>query len=83
MRVRAKRDLVLRSIRNLESLAQEARTDVQTQASFRVHYSMVGKYVDQFENHQEEVLKIMVDLEAQEEFANVDVLLTDEMEDLC
>lgn len=83
VRARAARGLTLRSIRKLETLAQEAQTDVEKQSVFNARYVMLDKYIEQFERQQQEVLSVMVDSELQNEFDKVDILLTDEMEELC
>lgn len=82
LRARASRDMILRSIRNLETLAQEARSNVEKQSLFKARYPMLDKYVNQFEAQQQEVLNIMVDSELQDDFYSIDILTTDEMEEL-
>ncbi|MBW0472149.1 hypothetical protein O181_011864 [Austropuccinia psidii MF-1] len=83
LRSRASRDMTLLKIRMLDTLAKEARTDVEKQPSFMARYLSLDKYVDQFEAQQQEVLNIMLDLGQQDEFNDVDLLITMEVEELC
>uniref|UniRef100_A0A2S2P1X6 Integrase catalytic domain-containing protein n=1 Tax=Schizaphis graminum TaxID=13262 RepID=A0A2S2P1X6_SCHGA len=83
LRSRASRDMTLLKIRMLDTLAKEARTDVEKQPSFMARYLSLDKYADQFEAQQQEVLNIMLDLGQQDEFNDIDLLITMEVEDLC
>jgi len=83
LRSRASRDMTLLKIRMLDTLAKEARTEVEKQPSFMARYLSLDKYVDQFEAQQQEVLNIMLDLGQQDEFNDTDLLITMEVEELC
>ncbi|XP_060845438.1 uncharacterized protein LOC132925023 [Rhopalosiphum padi] len=83
LRSRASRDMTLLKIRMLDTLAKEARTDVEKQPSFMARYLSLDKYADQFEAQQQEVLNIMLDLGQQDEFNDIDLLITMEVEELC
>lgn len=80
--LRASRDMSLRKIRNLGTLAHEARTEVDKQPLFLSRYASLDKYVDQFEVHQQEVLNYMLNSGLQDDFNDTDVLISDEVEEL-
>jgi len=82
LRSRASRDMTVRKVRNLDTLAQEARTEVDKQPSFLSRYVSLDKYVDQFEAQQQEVLNFMLDSGLQDDFNDTDLLITDEVEEL-
>lgn len=76
-RSRALQDMTLLKIRMLDTLAKEARTNVEKQPSLK------DKYVNQFEAQQQEVLNIMLDLGRQNEFNDINLLITMNVEELC
>ncbi|XP_050056095.1 uncharacterized protein LOC126549771 [Aphis gossypii] len=80
---RSARDGVLRSIRNLDSLANEAKTDVDKQHVFLARVISLEKYISQFEKYQQEILASLVDLNLVREFEQVDALVADAMEEMC
>eukprot|EP00102_Acyrthosiphon_pisum_P018371 XP_008190100.1 PREDICTED: uncharacterized protein LOC103311961 [Acyrthosiphon pisum] len=82
LRSRAARDMTLRKIRMLDTLAQESRTEVEKHSTFLARYLSLEKYVNQFEVQQQEVLNIMLDSGLQDDFNDTDLLLTDEVEEL-
>ncbi|CAH1725392.1 unnamed protein product [Aphis gossypii] len=82
LRSRASRDMIVRKIRNLHTLAQEAQTEVDKQPLFLSCYVSLDKYVDQVEVHQQEVLNFMLDSGLHDDFKDTDLLITDEVEEL-
>ncbi|KAE9524051.1 hypothetical protein AGLY_015532 [Aphis glycines] len=83
LRARSARDGVFRSIRNLDSLANEAKTDVDKQHVFLARVISLEKYISQFEKYQQEILASLVDLNLVREFEQVDALVADAMEEMC
>lgn len=82
LRSRASRDITLRKIRNLDALAREALTEVEKQPLFFAHYVSLDKYICQFEEQQQQVLNVMLDAGLHDNFNNLDLLTTDEVEEL-
>ncbi|XP_060860374.1 uncharacterized protein LOC132937587 [Metopolophium dirhodum] len=74
--------MTIRKIRILDTLAQEARTEVEKHSSFMARYLSLDKYVNQFEVQQQEVLNIMLDSGLQDDFNDTDLLITDEVEEV-
>lgn len=83
IRARAARDSVMRSIRNVNVLAEHAKLNVEGEQNLLARIHLMDKYIDKFEEHQQEILSALVDLDLVSEFETVDVLVADEMEALC
>ncbi|XP_060873756.1 uncharacterized protein LOC132947470 [Metopolophium dirhodum] len=83
VRARASRDASLRSIKKINTIAEEVKLDVDRRALFEAHYLSLKRFVDQFELEQQAVLNALVDLDNVVEFENVDAVVTDTMEEVC
>lgn len=75
VRARAARDLTLRSIRKLDTLVQEALSDVEKQLVFKSRHDMCNQYIEQFGRQQQDMLNIIVDSGLKDEFDEVDILI--------
>jgi len=82
VRARASRDASLRSIKKINTIAEEAKLDVERRALFEAHHLSLNRLIDQFELEQQAVLNALVDLDSVVEFENVDALVTDTMEEV-
>lgn len=83
IRFRLARDSVLRSIHNLNNLAEQVKSNTEDIQKLLVRIDSLDKYVDQFNVYQQEILSNLVDLDLINEYETIDLLVSDEMELLC
>ncbi|XP_025425706.1 uncharacterized protein LOC112694458 [Sipha flava] len=82
-RVRASWDASLRSIKKINTLAEEAKINVERRALFEAHHVSLKRFIEQFELQQQEVLNALVEVDNVVEFETVDAEVTDVMEGVC
>lgn len=82
IRARTARAKALRSIRNLNTLAQDSCLNVDKRELFKARVNSMEKFVDEFEQCQQNILTALVNLDRTVEFETVDALVSDEMEEL-
>lgn len=82
IRARTARDKALRSIRNLNMLARDSCLNVDKRPLFKTRVNSMEKFVDEFEQCQQNILTALVNLDRTDEFGTVDALVSDEMEEL-
>jgi hypothetical protein len=74
---------LLRSIRRINTLAEEAKINVERRALFEGHHVSLKRFIEQFELQQQEVLSALVEVDNVIQFETVDAEVIDIMEGLC
>lgn len=77
------RNSVLRSIHNLNNLAEQVTLNAKDGRKLLARIDSLDKYVEQFSIYQQKILSTLVDLDLINEYEIVDVLVSDEIELLC
>jgi hypothetical protein len=83
VRARASRDASLRSIKRINTLAEEAKINMERRALFEAHHVSLKRFIEQFKLQQQEVLNAHVEVDNVVEFETVDTEVTEVMEGLC
>jgi len=82
-RARVARDAALNSIRKIHALALEANMDEHKRPIFIARHGTVERVVKSFEAEQGNILSSLVELNRSEEFTNLDLEITENMEEMC